>query len=147
VRLAKLKGAQPQKIGVLSYYPNKGGGYTFFEGKEIVFYALPYSPSTSQDDFIVLLVNGKKTTGQLWESRRLSTIGTSKLSFGGQTVYRCEMKATHQHVPLREDIAIGKWSRDTPDGQFRLSIMEEDRETRLKLKSITPVLEHAEHGR
>jgi hypothetical protein len=43
----------------------------------------------------------------------------------------------------RTDIPIAKWTRDTPDGQFRLSIKEEDHETRLKLKSIVPVLEHA----
>jgi hypothetical protein len=48
---------------------------------------------------------------------------------------------------LRVDTPLAKWTRDTPNGQFRLSIMSDDHETRLKLKSIVPVLEHAEHAK
>jgi len=47
----------------------------------------------------------------------------------------------------REDIRLAYWSRDTSDGKFQLWILPEDNETRLKLKSIRLVLEHAEHGR
>jgi hypothetical protein len=45
------------------------------------------------------------------------------------------------------DTPIAKWTRDTTEGKFRLSILAEDSETRLKLKSIVPVLEHGEHGK
>jgi hypothetical protein len=50
---------------------------------------------------------------------------------------------TRLNVLRRDGFPIATSSRDTADGRFRLSIMADDRETRLKLKSITPVLEHA----
>ena len=136
-RLAKAKGVQPQKIGVLTYYPNNGGGYTFIQEKHIIFYALPYVPTSCEGQAVSLMAI---------LVRDVSTIGTSKMAFGGQTVYRSAMLFTPQGPSCREDIPIAKWSRDAPDGRFRLTIMAEDNETRLKLKSIVPVLEHAEHA-
>jgi len=113
-----------------------------------VFYALPYMPTTYTIKYEVVVlesVNGKLRPRFIPESRALRIIGTSKMPFGGQTVYRREKKNTYPGVshPLREDTPLAKWSRDTPDGKFRLSIVADDRETGLKLKSITPVLEHA----
>jgi hypothetical protein len=126
-QLAKLKGAQPQKIGVLTYYPNRGGGYTFMGGETIVFCALPYEPTTRQ-----------------LENLDVPTIGTSKVPFGGQTVYRSEIIQLRIFDEARRmDTPLAKWTRDTPNGKFRLLIMAEDSETRVKLKSIVPVLEHA----
>jgi hypothetical protein len=94
------------------------------ERGEIVFYALPYLPSTREVENTVL-----------------PTIGTSKVPFGGQTIYRSQMNGFG--IERRADIPIAKWTRDTPDGQFRFTMRDEDRLTRLKLKSIRPVLEHA----
>jgi hypothetical protein len=148
-RLAKQPNAQPRKIGVLTYYPNKGGGYTFIEGQEIVLYALPYLPTTYdlfQSRVVTENRNGVIMDVALVETTKVFTVSKSKMPFAGQTLYR---PGTHQ-IPAefrREHIPIAKWTRDTPDGKFRLSIMAEDSETRLKLKSIVPVLEHAEHGR
>ena len=157
-QLAKVPEAQSQKIGILTYYPNKAGGYTFLEGKQIAFYALPYLPTTYKHEAIFVSVMWWKRN--VVESRTLKTIGTSNMPFSGQTIYRSEMKEVEDpgaHFParsrlrprtfVREDIPIAKWTRDTPDGQFRLSIMSDDYETRLKLKSIVPVLGHAEHAR
>jgi hypothetical protein len=143
VRIANLLGARPQKIGVLAYYPNKGGGYTFMEREHIVFYALPLMPATCQFDRIVRVVGspkGEVTPRNIVERTNVSIIGTSKMPVGGQTIYRGEMH-TYFNVYVRHDIAIAKWSRDTANGQFRLSTLSEDNETRLKLKSIVPVLE------
>jgi hypothetical protein len=136
-RLAKKPGAQPRKIGVLSCYPNNGGGYTFREWKCIAFYSLPYLPTTYKP-----LSNGTPK----------SICGTREMPFGGQTVYRSHMEVhirpDRGPAPLfRVDMPIAEWSRDTLDGRFRLSIACDDYETRLKLKSIVPVLEHAEHAR
>jgi hypothetical protein len=131
-RLAKAKGVQPQKIGVLTYYPNNGGGHTFIQDKYIIFYALPYAPTSCEGDDTSLMAIIR---------RDISTIGASKMAFGGQTVYRSKMLFTPQGPSCREDIPIAEWTRDTPDGKFRLSILAEDSETRLKLKSIVPVLE------
>jgi hypothetical protein len=136
-RLAKAKGVQPQKIGVLTYYPNNGGGYTFIQEKYIIFYALPYVPTSCE---------GQEMSLMAILVRDVSTIGPSKMAFGGQTVYRSVMLFTPQGPSCREDIPIAKWTRDTADGKFHLSILEGDRETRLKLKSIVPVLERAEHA-
>jgi hypothetical protein len=123
-RLSKPTGVHPKKIGVLAYYPNKAGGYTFLERGEIVFYALPYLPSTREVDNTVL-----------------PTIGASKVPYGGQIIYRSQMNGFG--MERRADIPIAKWTRDTPDGAFRLSIGDEDRLSRLKLQSIVPVLESA----
>jgi hypothetical protein len=141
--LAKVAGARPQKIGILTYYPNQGGGYTFLEGREIAFYALPYLPSTHHvvqirfvtEHRIVLTVN-------------ICAVDKLKMQFGSQTFYRLEMTHKPPYSPGfgREDIPIAKWSRDSADSKFRLSIMSDDHETRLKLKSIMPVLEHAKHA-
>jgi hypothetical protein len=128
-RLAKQPDAQLQKIGVLTYYPNNGGGYTFTEDATILFCALPYEPTTRQIENMVL-----------------SIVGPSKMPFGGQTVYRSQIIRSFDE-PHRLDTPIAKWTRDSPNGKFRLSIMADDSETRLKLKSIVPVLEHAEHVR
>jgi hypothetical protein len=43
VRLAKVKGATQEKVGLLAYYPNEGGGYTFVKGKTILFMRSPTS--------------------------------------------------------------------------------------------------------
>jgi hypothetical protein len=151
-RLSKLANAPLQKIGVLSYCPNKGGGYTFFEGGRLLFYSLPCMPSTYDVEYLVFkkemskdgrreLVNG------FMASKALGTIGSQPLPSGGQVLYRSEMKVIAHQALRREDTPIAKWTRDAPDGKFRLSIMSDDNETRLKLKSILPVLEHAEQGR
>jgi hypothetical protein len=50
-------------------------------------------------------------------------------------------------ISCREDSPIAQWTRDTPAGEFLLSLMDVDSQTRVKVKSIVPVLEHAEHGR
>jgi hypothetical protein len=152
VRLACLTDAKPQKIGVLTYYPNQGGGYTFKEGNRIAFYALPYLPVTHKREQTVNAQMGNKVIPVVVAITFVTTIGLQKMSFGGQTVYRCHMEA---HIPadrrpatlLRVDMPIAEWTRESADGKFRLSIMVEDNETRLKLKSIVPVLEHAEHAR
>jgi hypothetical protein len=143
-RLAKLAHAEPTKIGVLTYYPNNAGGYTFTEGEHIVFYALPFLPATSLQ--LAVQVEQKDVPGLVWESRTIATIGKSKMPFGGQTFFRGEMKkAAPEGTSLREDIPIAKWTRDSPTDKFRLSIMDVDSETRMKVKSIIPVLERAEH--
>jgi hypothetical protein len=143
-RLAKQTGAQPQKIGVLSYYPNNGGGYTFVEHAHIAFYSLPYMPSTYRVGVSEFQAGQVRHTTAV-----LGIIGTSTMARGGQTLYRSEMKEIVPGVAdrRREDAPIAKWTRATPDGHFHLSIIAEDSETRVKLKSIVPVLERAEHGR
>jgi hypothetical protein len=150
-RLAKLTNAPPQKIGILTYYPNMGGGYTFLQGNDIVFYALPYLPTSYKREVRVTVCKdtGDGGTAMVYVPRSInvSTIGTSTMPFGGQTVYRSEMFHTGKDGFCREDIQLANWTRDTADGQCRLSIMDDDRETRLKLKSIIPVLERAEHRR
>jgi hypothetical protein len=146
VRLACLANATPQKIGVLTYYPNKGGGYTFMAGERIEFYSLPYMPTAYQAERTVHVIenrNGNLVARPIVQRINLATIGTAKRPFGGQTIYRSLMTGPGFGTLHRTDIPIAKWTRDTPDGQFRLSIKEEDHETRLKLKSIVPVLEHA----
>jgi hypothetical protein len=127
-RLVKLTNARPQKIGVLTYYQNKGGGYTFREGETIVFCALPYAPIPHPKESLFI-------------------VGTSKMPLGCQTIYQSLMTGPGFGTLHRTDIPIAQWTRDTPDGKFRLSILTEDNETRLKLKSIIPVLEHAGHAR
>jgi hypothetical protein len=129
-RLAKVRDAKPNKVGILTYYPNKEGGYTFLEEGQIVFYAVPYEPTTRQVENLVLPV-----------------IGPLKTPFGGQTVYRSHIMHQGFGEPHRVDTPIAKWTRDTTEGKFRLSILAEDSETRLKLKSIVPVREHGEHGK
>jgi hypothetical protein len=123
-RLANLSTGPPRRIGLLSYYPNKGGGYTFLEQNKVLFYSLPYEPTTRQVENMVL-----------------PAIGTAKVPFSGQTVYRSQFFQFELATAHRMDTAIAKWTRDSPSGTFRLSIMSDDRETRLKLKSIVPVLE------
>jgi len=144
LRLAKLANTQPQTIGILKYYPNNGGGYTFVEHEHIAFYSLPYMPSTYWVRVDVFQEGQIRHTTTV-----LGTIGTSTMPRGGQTVYRSEMKKLVPGVDdrRREDTPIAKWTRDTPDGQCRFSIIAEDSETRVKLKSIIPALEHAEHRR
>ncbi len=145
MRIANLTGAKPQKIGVLTYYPTKGGGYTFMEREHIVFYALPLMPATCQFDRIVRVLGspkGEVTPSNIVERINVSIIGTSQMPVGGQTIYRSEMH-TYFNSLVRRDIPIAKWACDTSDGKVRLSITADDNETRLKLKSIVPVLEHA----
>jgi hypothetical protein len=144
-RLAKLNDAEPKRIGILTYYPNEMGGYTFLEREHIVFYALPYLPTTYpglRARSVVETRNGKQTARVIFENVNIIGCGTSKMPFGGHTLYRPGFTPGHC-----QDIPIAKWSRDTPNGKFQLSILAEDSETRLKLKSIVPVLEHAEHAR
>ncbi len=142
-RLAKVANAPPQKIGVLTYYRNKGGGYTFLAGRHIVFYALPFVPATCQCEGIVQILGNNK--GQV-EARNIvgqidvPMIGLLPMPVCSQTIYRGEMH-TYFNLRLRHDLAIGEWVRDTPDSKARLSITSDDHETRLKLKSIVPVLE------
>ncbi len=131
-RLAQLTDAKPQKIGLLTYYPIKDGGYTFMEGKNILFYALPYAPTTYYTH----------------------TIGSVKVARGGQSIYRGTMRELTSGIYCREDSLLAKWTRDTPNGTFQFSIMavdsngmDVDSNTRVKLKSIVPVLERAEHVR
>jgi hypothetical protein len=143
-RLAKLPDAQPQTIGLLTYYPNEGGGYTFLEHGNIVFYAVPYFPTTYQIDrsfFVVEVVGGRQQARRIGERINVSTIGTSAMPRGGQTLYR---NGTTQKDPSdlrREDVPIAKWGRAVSGDKFQLSILDVDRETRLKLKSIVPLLE------
>jgi hypothetical protein len=130
-RIGKLTVGQPQKNGMLTYYRNLGGGFTFLEREDIVFYSLPFAPAT---------YNAKNAEG---ESKTLRTIGASKLPFGGQTIYRSEMKQIGPRVHRRDDVPIATWTRDALKRQFTLVILSEDYQTRLKLKSIVPVLEHS----
>jgi hypothetical protein len=143
-RLAKRTDALPHKSGVLSYYANKGGGYTFMEQGHLAFYALPYKPSTSaaQQAVVTQDKNDKDTFYRFMKERTVSTVGSSLMPFGGLTVYRSEMFDGDDGL-CREDIPIAKWTRDTPSGKFQLSIMDVDSNTRVKLKSIIPVLEQA----
>ena len=148
-RLARRTGSRSKTIGIFEFYPNKGGGYTFTRDGEIEFYALPNRPAAYHQSATVLEVksdaNGRITTSSVIELRTLSTIGMKPMLAGGQTVYRYEMTATYPGVFVRNDIPIATWSRDAPGAKFTLSRWCEDGETRLKLKSIIPVLEQAEH--
>jgi hypothetical protein len=147
-RLAKVKDGQPQKIGLLSYYPNNGGGYTFLDGKHIAFYALPYRPTTYHTDYVgvVLLqcLGTRKGIRKRVATRlTLSTVGTVKMPPGAQTIYRSLVKDLGTGAWHREDTPIAEWSREAPDAPLRLSLFDDRYETRLKLKSIVPVLEYA----
>jgi hypothetical protein len=158
-RLAKLTNAPPQKIGILTYYPNKGGGYTFVQGKDIVCYALPYTPSTYKCEVrvwqrVIQLPRGINPLGagvaamaNVTQSINVPTIGPSKVPLGGQTIYRTEMADNGKNGFYREDIRLAYWSRDTSDGKFQLWLLADDSETRMKVKSIVPVLRHVERGR
>jgi hypothetical protein len=144
-RLAKLTDVQPQKIGILTYYPNKGGGYTFKEGEQIAFYALPFMPTTYKAEYTVKVLevrNGTIVSRLLIQTRALARIGASKMPFDGQTLYRNELKEDRGGFQW-EAIPIAKWSRDAPSDKFQLSIMAVDPQIRLKLKSIKPILENA----
>jgi hypothetical protein len=146
-RVAKRPGAQTQKIGVLAYYPTVGGGLTFSENGKVAFYALPYLPVTSKHERTVNRQVGKKEVPVVVAILFHATIGPSKLPLGSYAIYRSELMADGEGGFLRQYIPIAMWSRDTAGGQFRLSLMVDDPETRLKLKSIIPVLESAEHRR
>jgi len=146
-RVAKRPGAQTQKIGVLTYYPAVGGGLTFVENGKVAFYALPYLPVTSEHVRTVNRQVGKKEVPVVVAILFHATIGPSKMACGSYAIYRSELMADGDGGYLRQYIPVAMWSRDTPDGKFRLSTMVDDSETRLKLKSIVPVLEHAEHPR
>jgi hypothetical protein len=158
-RLAKVTDAVPQQIGILTYYPNQGGGYTFVQGKDIVCYALPYTPSTYKCEVrvwqrVIQLPRGINPIGagvaamaNVTQSINVPTIGPSKVPFGGQTIYRTEMADNGKNGFYREDIRVAYWSRDTSDGNFQLWLLADDSETRMKVKSIVPVLERAEHAR
>jgi hypothetical protein len=89
-----------------------------------VFCALPYAPMPHP-------------------SERVYIVGTWKMPFGGQTIYRSQMRNFSGMEPYREDIPIATWARNALEDKFQLSIIAKDSETRLKLKSIVPVLEHA----
>jgi hypothetical protein len=137
VRLFNLTREEPKRIGILTYYPNVGGGYTFLEHEDIVFYSLPYMPTT----YTVECVTTVRHTTTV-----LGTIGTNMMPRGGQTLYRSEMKEIVPGVHRREDTPIAKWTRNTPTGRFRLLVMDVDSQTRVKLKSIVSVLDRAEHA-
>jgi hypothetical protein len=134
-RLAKRPSAQTQKIGLLSYYPNVSGGFTFLDKGGIAFYALPFDASVADIEGMV--------NGQRWGTR-IHIIGPSKLPRGYYTLYEAHMIRSGGDL-WRDDDPIGHWCGDFPK-EFRLSITSDDGETRLKLKSIVPVLEHAEHA-
>ncbi len=153
-RLARIKTSLPETIGVLSYYQNRGGGYTFVEGKEIVFYALPFWPTKTSEVFVggyrkdidAMIASGQLeamvTSGRVG-GRALSIIGGSKMPPGCLTFYRGDMrKTTPPDALVREDTPIAQWS---PDGSLFSITAAADSETRLKLKSIVPVLKRAEH--
>jgi hypothetical protein len=141
-RLAKREDAQTKNVEILNYYQNKGGGYTFMRGQQVEFYSLPYMPTKYTSEYFVLAPQRVSVKRDIW------LIGTSTMPFGGQTLFRSQMRAVPgARTLLRVDTEIARWTRDTPDGPFHLSIIAEDTETRLKLKSIVPVLERAEHGR
>jgi len=146
-RLAKRGSEPPQKIGVLSYSPNRGGGFTFREGADIAFYALPYPPQTRDFDAMVLVggnVKGAKVVFHVAQRVKIFAVGTEKLFPGAYFIYRCRPVETAQNgIFCREDTPIAQWDRDTPTGKFQLSIMDVDSQTRVKLKSIVPVLEQA----
>jgi hypothetical protein len=150
-RLAKRTGAQPQKIGILTYYLNKGGGYTFLRGERVEFYSLPNMPTTYKFEYFVLVmetVNGKPVERRISvQTDDICVIGTSTMSFGGQTLFRSKMRDTPAGTLVRVDTPLAKWSRDAPGEKFRLSILDDDRETRLKLKSIVPALEKSASAR
>jgi hypothetical protein len=143
-RLAKRPGAQTLKIGVLTYYPNAGGGFTFLDKGDIAFYALPLLPTTYQVARIRLVVesrNGQDSVHPVFETVTVFGIGKSLVPFGGQTLYRGQMMEVKAGVRCRTDIPLAKWTRDSPNGRFQLSFIAKDNETLLKLTSIVPVLE------
>jgi hypothetical protein len=148
-RLAPPAGVQPRKVGILTYYPNKAGGYTFVEHGKIVFYALPYLPNTREvertlpPDFGTMMLYALpyiSITPQV-EVTVLPTIGTSKVPYQGQIIYRSQWNGFG--IERRADIPIAKWARDTPDGPFRFTMRDEDRLSRLKLLSIVPLLQNS----
>jgi hypothetical protein len=139
-RLAKLKDAQPKKIGILTYYANQGGGYTFLQGNGIVFYALPYTPSTYKCEVQVAVRRGVDHF-RAAVPINVPTIGTSIVPLDGQTVYQTDRVDNGKGGFFRRDLRLAYWSRDTPDSNFHFWILAEDRETKLKVKSIVPVLE------
>jgi hypothetical protein len=142
-RLARIADAKPQKIGVLTFFPNKGGGYTFLEGKDVAFVALPYLPITATFNHAQII--GAQGKRRFIGPVTIGSIGTSKMPFGSQTLYRSQMTEKAPGFVVRDDTPIATLARDNADGHFRLSILAEDSETRTKLKSIKPVLERAEH--
>ncbi len=144
-RLARIADAQPQKIGVLTYFPNKGGGYTFMEGKDVAFVALPYLPATAR--FSHAQIIGAQGNRRFIGPVTIGSIGTSKMPFGSQTFYHTGMTIKAQGFSVRDDTPIATLVRDTPDGRFQFSILAKDSETRTKLKSIKPALGRAEHAR
>jgi hypothetical protein len=149
-RLAILSGAQPQKIGIFTYYANKGGGYTFKRDGIIEFYALPFIPYAYRCSCTALKatfdVNDGFVTSSAVDIKTLSTVGLKPMPADGQTVYRSEMNQLYPGVFVRNDVPVATWASDAPGVPLRLSRWCDDSETRLKLKSIVPVLEHAEHG-
>jgi hypothetical protein len=143
-RLAREPSAQPQKIGVLSYYPNNAGGYTFLEGNQIAFYVFRNRPMVYHADGAEVgqvNANGKVAFRRTPRRFTLFAIGLSRPPFGAQVIYRGEMIEIDKGVLRRNDMPIAQWTRDSPMDNFRLEIMNVDNETRLKLKSIVPVLE------
>jgi hypothetical protein len=99
-RLVNRTGEKPKRIGILTYYPNMGGGYTFLEHEQIVFYSLPYVSTTYKAAEYMEAVavrdnNGKEALHFHYITVVLGTIGPSTMPYGGQTVYRSEMKGKH----------------------------------------------------
>jgi hypothetical protein len=118
-RLAMVKDAQPRKIGVLSYYPNNGGGYTFLEDKHIAFYSLPNMPATYETDFIgevLLQCLGKRKGIRQRVARRIAllTVGPVKMPCRAQTIYRSVMKDLGTGAWRREDTPIADWPAIRP---------------------------------
>jgi hypothetical protein len=91
-RLAKRTDAQPKKVGLLTYYQNKGGGYTFMRGERVEFYSLPCAPTTYNFEYFLLMpenVEGRPPlrrvsvqTGTLGSSAHRGCRLVDKLSFG-----------------------------------------------------------------
>lgn len=112
---------------------------------------MPRTPSTYKCEVQVTvckpIAGGGTAIVYTTQSINVPTIGPSTIPFGSQTVYRTEMFNNGKDGFFREDLRLAYWSRDTSEWQFQLWILAEDRETRLKVKSIIPVLERAEHAR
>ena len=148
-RLAKRPGALPQKIGVLTYYRNVGGGFTFLDEDDIAFYAMPFDASVCNCERTVPIFerarNGAVVVRLTVVNINVVTIGTLKLPDGYYTICRARM-IDLGNESVREDEPIAFWFGAFAK-EHRLSTITFDHETRIKLKSIIPVLEHAEHGR
>jgi hypothetical protein len=148
-RLAKRPDAREHKIGLLSYYPNIGGGFTFLEKGDVAFYAMPFDMDVCERDRVERVHekrNGVEAVSLKVERLQIGFIGTSKLRPGELMICRGQLIDLGTGLDVRKEEPIACWSGNYPKDS-RLMMLTDDRETRLKLKSIVPVLERAEHAR